>query len=544
MNTQASSMKQHITPVENDLDTTPGTVSVGAGVGLQDSGPVTAVPPWRGSRRRFLAGTAAAGGMLAAGRWAETASAAVTGPSGELVRKSATELGRMIREKKVSSLEVVEACLKQIESVNPKINAVVALCADRARAEAKAADERLARGEVLGPLHGVPFTIKDSLETEGVVTTAGSLGLKSFIPSKDATVVARLRKGGAILLGKSNTPEFTLGGGTRGTYNLVYGQTNNPYNTAHSPRGSSGGAGAIVAACGSPFDVGSDFGGSIRSPAHACGVAGIKPTTGRVPRTGHWPGYGGAFDSYQQLGPLARWVEDLSTVLPIISGPDYRDAAAVPAPLGDPATVELKTLRVAYYVDNQVVTPTPETQAMVRAAAKVMEELGCRVKEDFHGGDAEGGTIRDKLTKADGGAWYQRLLDRAGTTEPSPGIKINLTGRTIPTAEFTDYLERQDALRSRLLGWLKSYDIILCPVNAYPAPAHDKPVPQKAGYTSIYNLTTWPAVVVRYGTSAEGLPLGLQIVGQPWCEDRILAVALHLERTGGWKAPATSLASK
>jgi amidase len=232
----------------------------------------------------------------------------------------------MIRERKISSSELVDLCLRQIDAVNPKINAVVALCADRARAEAKAADAKTAKGESLGPLHGVPFTIKDSLETEGVITTAGSLGLKSFLPKKDATVVARLRRGGAILLGKSNTPEFTLGGGTRGTYNLVYGQTNNPYNTAHSPRGSSGGAAAIVAAGGSPFDIGSDFGGSIRSPAHACGIVGLKPTTGRVPRTGHWPGYGGAFDLYQQLGPLARWVEDMVTILPILSGPDFRDA--------------------------------------------------------------------------------------------------------------------------------------------------------------------------------------------------------------------------
>lgn len=494
------------------------------------------------TRRRFLGTTAIAGGAVAMMRFSPRGAAA---PSGmELVSKSATELGRMIREKKVSSLEVVEAYLKQIEAVNPRINAVVTLCADRAKAEAKAADDRLARGDVMGPLHGVPFTIKDSLETEGVVSTAGSLGLKSYIPSKDATVVARLRKSGGILLGKTNTPEFTLGGGTRGTYNLVFGQTNNPYNTAHTPRGSSGGAGAIVSACGSAFDIGSDFGGSIRSPAHACGIVGIKPTTGRVPRTGHWPGYGGAFDSYQQLGPLARWVEDIVMILPIISGPDFRDAAAVPAPLGDPSKVDLKGLRVAFYVDNQVMTPTPETQSMVRSAAKAMAGLGAAVKEDFHNGDAEGNEIRTKLTKADGGAWYQRLLDRAGTKEPSPGIKINLTGNTITTAEFTDYMERQDALRSRLLGWMKNYDIILCPTNAYPAPAHDKPVPQNAGYTSIYNLTTWPSVVVRYGTSAEGLPLGLQIVGQPWREDQILAVAQHLEKTGGWRPPGMMLASK
>lgn len=503
--------------------------------------PENARPVSEWSRRRFLGTTAAAGGLLAAASAPLRLTAA---PGSEVLSRSATELGRMIRERKISSSELVDLCLRQIDAVNPKINAVVALCADRARAEAKAADAKTAKGESLGPLHGVPFTIKDSLETEGVITTAGSLGLKSFLPKKDATVVARLRRGGAILMGKSNTPEFTLGGGTRGTYNLVYGQTNNPYNTAHSPRGSSGGAAAIVAAGGSPFDIGSDFGGSIRSPAHACGIVGLKPTTGRVPRTGHWPGYGGAFDLYQQLGPLARWVEDMVTILPILSGPDFRDANAVPAPLGDPTKVDLAKLRVAYYVDNQVVTPTPETQQMVRAAAAAMKSMGASVKEDFHGGDGLANDIRNKLTKADGGAWYQRLLDRAGTKEPSPGIKDNLTGVSIETAEFTDFMERQDALRSRLLSWMRDYDLILCPTHAFPAPAHDKPVPQKAGYTSVYNLTTWPAVVVRYGSSPEGLPLGLQIVGRPWREDVILAVAAALEKGAGWKAPGMMMASK
>ena len=164
--------------------------------------------------------------------------------------------------------------------------------------------------------------------------------------------------------------------------------------------------------------------------------------------------------------------------------------------------------------------------------------------EDFHGGDGLANDIRNKLTKADGGAWYQRLLDRAGTKEPSPGIKDNLTGVSIETAEFTDFMERQDALRSRLLSWMRDYDLILCPTHAFPAPAHDKPVPQKAGYTSVYNRTTWPAVVVRDGSSPEGLPLGLQIVGRPWREDVILAVASALEKGAGWKAPGMMMASK
>lgn len=494
------------------------------------------------SRRRFLGAASLGGAALAFTRLDGGVFASV--PVHDLISKSATELGTMIRLKKVSALEAVDAYLKQIEAVNPTINAVVMLCADRARSEARQVDAQIARGENLGPLHGVPFTIKDSLETEGVISTAGSMGLKKFVPKKDATVVARLRAGGAILLGKTNTPEFTLGGGSRGTSNLVYGQTNNPYNSAHTPRGSSGGAGAIVAACGSAFDIGSDFGGSIRSPAHACGIAGLKPTSGRVPRTGHWPGYGGAFDAYQQLGPLARWVEDIITVLPIISGPDFRDAAIVPAPLGDPAQVNLKALRVAFYVDNKVMRPTMETQAMVREAARVMERVAASVEEDFHGQDEAATQVRTKMTKADGGAWYQRLLDRAGTKEPSPGIKDNLTGVTITSAEFTDLWEKQDAIRSRMIKWIQKYDIVLCPTNAYPAPAHAKPVPQNAGYTSVYNISGWPAVIVRYGTSAEGLPLGLQIAGQPWCEHKILAVAKFLEKTGGWAAPKMMLAAK
>ncbi|MCD8535377.1 MAG: amidase [Verrucomicrobia bacterium] len=457
-----------------------------------------------------------------------------------IVEMSMTEMSRMIRSGHISSKEAVEViAFDQIAKVNDKINAVVQTCRERAVMEAKAADAARSRGQSLGPLHGIPFTIKDSLETQGVISTAGTLGLKDYVPEQDATVVARLRKAGAILIGKTNTPEFTLGGATRGTWNLVYGQTNNPYNLAHTPRGSSGGAGAIVAACGAPFDIGSDFGGSIRSPAHACGIVGIKPTFGRVPRTGHWPGYGGMFDSYQQLGPLCRSVGDVWEILKIIAGPDGRDAAIIPAPLGDPASVRLPQLKVAFYTDNGVMTPTQETIAMVKSAARAMEAIGAQVTESYHGGFAESGAIRTKLMTADGGASFQRLLDKAGTSEPSSGIKRYLTGEMLQTPEITLLLEQQDSIRSKLAGWFRQYDVILCPTNAYPAPAHAKPVPNKAGYTSLYNVTGWPATVVRGGTSAEGLPLGLQIVARPWREDVTIAVAAYMESIlGGWVKPA------
>lgn len=498
------------------------------------------------SRRNFLrsAGLIVGGLQVFSGRWGGNVLLGKDfyAGSGELssdwIDWSATELARAIQSGKVSSVELVTAYYKRIDQVNPKINAVVMECRERAFEEAQAADAALARGEISGPLHGVPFTLKDSIETEGVITTAGTMGFKNNIPKQDATVTARLRAAGAVLLGKTNTPEFTLGGGNRGTYNDVYGQTNNPYNLAHTPRGSSGGAGAIVASSGSAFDIGSDFGGSIRSPAHACGVFGLKPTSGRVPRTGHWPGYGGMFDAYQQLGPLSRYVVDAATILPIIAGPDYRDAAIHPAPLGDPATVDLSGLKVAFYTDNQVVTPIPEIQAMVRAGARSMAAVGADVVEDFHGGDPVGNEVRGALTRCDGGAWLQRLLDIAGTQQASVGLAGRLGGPSLECSEITRLLEEQDALRSRMIHWFQKYDVILCPANAFPAPAHARPVPRSAGYTSIYNITGWPAGVVRGGASDSGLPLGLQIVGRPWREHVVLAVASYLEKElKGWVRP-------
>jgi amidase len=226
----------------------------------------------------------------------------------------------------------VNACLARIEQVNPRLNAVVQLDGDHAREVARAADQATARGEVTGPLHGVPMTIKDSFDTAGMISTGGTLGRKAFVPDQDATVVARLRAAGAVLLGKTNTPEFTWSFETRSP---VYGRTNNPWSSDLSPGGSSGGAAAIVAACGAPFDIGSDTGGSIRVPSHFCGTAGIKPTSGRVPRTGHIVGSEGHIQSLTQLGPIARSVDDLALLLGIIAGPDWRDATVAPAPRRD-----------------------------------------------------------------------------------------------------------------------------------------------------------------------------------------------------------------
>lgn len=219
--------------------------------------------------------------------------------SDELCFGSATWLAEAIRMRRLSSIQSVDACLARIAEVNPRLNAVVTL-ASTARDDARRADTELARGILRGPLHGVPFTVKDSLDTAGVTTTAGTVGWRDRVPTRDATVVARLKAAGAILIGKTNTPEFTW---SDETDNDVYGRTSNPYDLSRTPGGSSGGAAAIVASGGSFFDIGSDTGDSIRQPAHVCGIAGLKPTSGRVPRTGHWPAYHGLFESFTQLGP-------------------------------------------------------------------------------------------------------------------------------------------------------------------------------------------------------------------------------------------------
>ena len=451
----------------------------------------------------------------------------------DIIDASATALARAIRAKDVSSAEVVHAYLERIEAVNPSLNAVVQLRAEAARAEAQAADAALARGQIMGPLHGVPMTIKDSLDTAGVITTGGTTGRASFVPAQDAT---RLRAAGAILLGKTNTPELTLWGETD---NLVYGRTNNPYDLTRTPGGSSGGAAAIIAAGGSPLDIGSDTRGSIRLPAHFTGIAGIKPTSGRVPRTGHIVPWGlGAVDALTQLGPLARYVEDLRLILPIICGPDWQDPAIVPMPLADPQAVPLQGLRVALYTDNGMLAATPDTVAAVHRAATALTEAGALVHDDRPPLLERAAELCNTLLAADGQAWVRRLLQRAGTTAIHPRLQQRLEdARPLSVGDFTALLEEVDRCRSAMLTFLQPYDMILCPVCAFPAPPHGTTL-SLISYTDVYNLTGWPGAVVRGGTSPEGLPIGVQIVARPWREDVALAVAQYLEAAlGGWQRP-------
>lgn len=494
------------------------------------------------NRRQFLARL---GGGAAVVALAGTQGRSVLGPraiaapaasSSPLLHASATQIAAWIREGRVSSSEVVEACIRRIEAVNPMLNALVMPSFERARAEAKAADEAQAKGRRLGVLHGVPMTLKDSIDTAGVVSTGCTLGRAGFIPAADATVTARLRAAGAILLGKTNTPEFTMGSFTD---NLVYGRTNNPYDLERIPGGSSGGSGALVAAAGVPFDIGSDTGGSIRSPCHFNGVAGIKPTNCRVPRTGHIVDLHGIFNTRTQLGPIARRVEDVDLVLRAIMGTDMVDSHVVDVPLGPVGAVKLRDLKVAFYTDSEGYhQPRPETEAMVHGVLRRLEGEVGSVEESAPPCIAEGIAIMQKSRAAGGGSHILRTAKKAGTEKLFPTVKSRVTGKTLTAPEFTFLLEEEDRIRKAQLGWFRNHDVIICPVHAYAAPLHDAPNPATASYRTIYNLNGWPAGVVRGGTSPEGLPMGIQVIGRPWREDVVFAVMSAIESmSGGWQAP-------
>ncbi len=457
----------------------------------------------------------------------------------ELLHSSAAAMARLIRARDVSAVELVQAHLARIDQVNGALNAVVTRCDERALAEAAAADQAVARGATLGALHGVPITLKDSHDTAGIRTTGGTVGRRDHVPSRDATVVARLREAGAIVIGKTNTPECTLAAQID---NDLFGPTHNPYDLTRSPGSSSGGSAAIVAAHGSPLDIGSDTGGSIRGPAHFCGVAGLKPTTGRVPRSGHIVSWGlGAIGGWTVLGPIARHVEDLALTLPIISGPDGVDPDIHPVPLGDPAAVDVQRLRLAWYCDvEHHDTPTDATRRAISAAVAALRGLVASIEQRTPEPLARSVDLWKRVDRGDGGAWMERLLERVGTADPSQQIAREFADPSpAPVANFTAALEAQDRFRADMLKFIAGYDAIIAPVNAAPAPvpgAYPAPGSRSGSFTSPYNIAGWPAAVVRCGTSDEGLPIGLQIVAAPWREDLTLALAALLESAlGGWR---------
>lgn len=467
----------------------------------------------------------------------------------EIVFASATKLAQWVRKRELSAVEIVEAHIARHLDVNDRLNAVVMNCYARARSEAKALDASAARGEFAGPLHGVPMTLKDSIDTEGVISTGGTYARQQYVPKKDATVASRLRKAGAILLGKTNTPEFTLGylGGISTTCNLLYGSSHNPYDLTRTTSGSSGGSAASVAAGLASFEIGSDFGGSITAPAHVNGVATLKPTHIRVPRTGNIVDYGGVFDLWQLLGPMARRVEDLSLLMPIISGPDFRDPSCAPVPWADPGKVDLTKLRVAFCRVAGAAERGGETgeeiQSTVLQAAGWLKDVAASVHEDAPMEPLlELERLRADLFNADAWQSYQRRVDRWGTRNFAPEYKTGMGQvKPVSTAATVQLWERHDRCRSHMLEWMSGYDVLIGPVLRGPARLIDGDGTLSGGafFHGALNSAGWPAAVVRCGTAADGnLPIGLLVAAAPWRDDISLAVASYLEaRSGGWQRP-------
>jgi amidase len=411
-------------------------------------------------------------------------------------------LARKIAARELSSVEVVLAHLEHIHTVNPRLNAVVFATAETAIKEARAADRRNKPKSVLGRLHGVPFTAKDIFNTAGLPTTAGLRMLRSRIPEHDATVVARMRRAGAILIGKTNCPP---GGSDEDGWSPARGGTRNPYDINRSPGVTSSGEAAIIAAGGSPLGIGSDSGGSIRLPAHYCGVAALKPSAGLIPVTGAYGLAGGVTDTRSQVGPMARYVSDLRIALRVLAGPDGIDSGVVPVRAW--RAPRLEGLHVAWYADDGMARPTSAVAATVKAAARALSQAGCIVTEERPPslGDA-----------------YQ--------------VTLAFWGRKHMSHERM--YQRWDAFRSTVLRFMSRFDLVLSPVAPDIAPLLKlKPAGNhQLSYTVPYSLSGNPCVVVRAGTSPENLPIGVQVVARNFQDVMALKAARAIERSlGGWR---------
>jgi amidase len=456
----------------------------------------------------------------------------------EILSMSATQQARLIRERQISPTELVQAHLDQIAKLNPAINAVTEVLAETALAEAESAAD--------GPLHGVPFSIKDSIEQAGTVCTAGTLGRRHAAPStEDATLVARLRAAGAIPIARTNLPDLLF---AFECDNLIHGVTSNPYDVTRTSGGSSGGEAALIAACGSPLGLGSDAAGSVRLPAAFCGIAAIKPTSGRLPRTGHFPASGGWIESLWQIGPMARYVEDLGTVMPLLVGSDGRDRTVIGMPFYDPRTVNLRDLRVAFYTDNGIAAADDEVAQTVRAAANALSDDVAEVDEARPACIEQAYDLEMKLLGADGGDGIWKYLETIGSQAAHPllrGWLEKLVGYRTTVAGLQQYWDQWDHYRTEMFGFLRDWDVILCPAYTHAALPHGASTLDENfrgfSHTMAYNVAGWPAVVVRCGESATGLPIAVQVVAAPWREDLALAVAAWLEQVfGGWKAAPAS----
>ena len=458
------------------------------------------------------------------------------------------EIAASIRSKQISPVELVEPHLRRIESLQPILNAFVYLDADAARAQARAAEAAVSRSQVLGLLHGVPVTLKSCIDVAGWCCPAGSLLRKDYVPRSDAPLVSRLKAAGAILLGNTNTPEFLM---AYETNNLLTGKTSNPWNLAYSSGGSSGGEAAAIAAGCSMGGVGSDGGGSIRVPAHFCGICGLKPTPGRIPSTGHFPSGAGAFGWIGVVGPMARTVADVRALFEVMAGPDAGDAHSAPVPLRTYPENDLRGMRIGILQSSALGSATPETRAAVDRAAKLLSNAGFSI-EPF---ELTGLDRALELWWFFFGPVIAHLLNTnlAGhESRLSPMLREYLSNATSPVPlsldPFIQACAERDLLREKILRQMDRVSILLSPVSSAPAFRHGEGnYNPGSGYRDTMrfsqwlNLTGFPGASVPISLSSEGLPIGVQIIGRPFEDGLVLAVAEALEHSRGpWQPPACS----
>jgi Asp-tRNA(Asn)/Glu-tRNA(Gln) amidotransferase A subunit family amidase len=477
---------------------------------------------------------------------------------------SAREIAAQIRCKAVSPVEVARVHLDRIERLNPKLNAFVDCQPEAVLAQAREAEKAILRRDgdrdkdkdELGPLHGVPLSIKSSIDVAGHLCEAGSRLRAGYIASEDAPLVARLRAAGAVILGVTNAPELLMAWETD---NLLYGRTNNPWDLTRTAGGSSGGEAAAIAAGLSAGGVGSDGGGSIREPAHFCGICGLKPTPGRIPSTGHFPKAGGPFALIGVVGPMARTVEDLRILFEAMAGWDDGDPCAAPVNSSTRCSVLSNQKEqglgsgnwvlgtaVGFFEDDERTPVTKETRSAVNRAASLLLSCGFRVEPfrpeglerarqlwwEFFG--RAGGMILGPILRGRESELSPLLREFRGWTDAEPAH----SGESLLAA----WLGR-DEVREKILLQMRKYPVLICPVAAIPAFRHGEREWQVEGktvkyldawsYCEWFNLLGFPSVVVPMGYSDEGLPIGVQIVGRPWQEEVVLAVAAKLEEARG-----------
>jgi len=465
-----------------------------------------------------------------------------------LLKTPAWQMAALVQQKKISPLELVEQHYRQIDCFNPALNAFVDLRYDAAVADARVLENRIVRGEHVGELSGVPVSIKSCIDVAGLKCEAGSKLRAGNVPATDAVLVSRLKRAGAIVLGVTNTPEFLM---AYETDNLLYGRTSNPWNLEYSAGGSSGGESAAIAACMSAAGVGSDGGGSIRVPAHFTGICGLKPTPGVIPSSGHFPVGVGPFALTGVVGPMARTVKDLRLMLRVLAGADAGDPMAGPYELHEPSESELRQIRIGWFDDDGLHPTTKETRDTIRAASKTMANEGFGVQQ-----------FRPEGLERARELWYIIFCRFSGIAfdpmvsgqEDKLSFLMNdlrrLQSREEPLSGkdvlFTQF--ERDSLREQFVRQMSDHDVLLLPVCTGPAFRHGdmgwtrdertNTFVDTMVYSQWFNLLGLPAAVVPVGKSAEGLPIGVQIVGRPYEDYTVLAVADAIERSYGWQAPS------